>query len=63
MKISAEGKAVISELFVEIAAFSLLSIPGYIMALDFPRLTISIAVCILFTRFSIQLRKKYDKPE
>jgi hypothetical protein len=34
MKISAEGKSVISELFVEIAAFSLLSIPGYVLAQD-----------------------------
>ena len=63
MKISAEGRSVISELFVEIAGFSLLSIPGYILARDWPRLTIAISVCILFTRFAIRLRKNYDKSE
>jgi Na+/proline symporter len=63
MKLSLEGKDVISDLFVELAGFLLLSIPGYIIAQDWPRLTISIGVCILFTRFAIRLRKKYDKSE
>jgi hypothetical protein len=63
MKISAEGRSVISELFVELAAFSLLSIPGYVLTQDWPRLTIAISVCILSTRFVIRLRKYYDQSE
>jgi hypothetical protein len=64
MKIRAEGRSVISELFVEVAGFLLVSIPGYVLALDWGRLTISLGVCILFTRFAIGLRKQsYDKSE
>jgi hypothetical protein len=64
MKISPEGKDVLSDIFIELAGFLLLSIPGYIMVLDLFRLTISIVLCILSTRFAIQLRKKnYDKSE
>jgi hypothetical protein len=63
VKISAEGHGVISDLFVEVAGFSLLSIPGYVMAQDWSRLTISIGVCILFAQFAIRLRKKYDQSE
>jgi Na+/proline symporter len=60
--ISVESKDVFSDLFVELAGFTLLSIPGYIMAQDWPRLTIAIGLCILFTRFAIRLRKQaYDK--
>jgi hypothetical protein len=64
LTISAEGKDVLSDLLVEIAAFFLLSIPGYVMGQEWPRLTITIVACILFIRFAILLRKKvYDKSE
>jgi hypothetical protein len=58
MKISAEGRSVFSELFVEISAFLLLSIPGYIIDQDWPRLTLTILLCILTIRAAIDARKK-----
>jgi hypothetical protein len=64
MKIGAAGKDVLSDLFVEIAAFSLLSIPGYVMVLDWLRLTSAVVIFILSMRVSVWLRKKaYDKFE
>jgi hypothetical protein len=70
MRISPEGKGVFSELFIELAGFLLLSIPGYVMAHDWVRLTITIVLCILTTRFAITLRKtrtvrkkRYDKSQ
>jgi hypothetical protein len=64
MQISPEGKDVLSDIFIELTGFLLLSIPGYIMALDLFRLTITIVLCILSTRLAIRLRKKvYDKSE
>jgi hypothetical protein len=64
MKISAAGEDVFSDLLVEGAGFLLLSIPGYIMAQDWLRLTSSIVFGMLAVRFAIYLRKRsYDKSQ
>jgi hypothetical protein len=64
MKISAEGRDVVSDLLVELAGVSLVSIPGYFTGPDWLRLTLAIIFCILTLRLAIQLRKKsYDKSE
>jgi hypothetical protein len=63
VKISGEGREVLSDLLVELAGFYLLSIPGYFVAQDWGRLTITIIFCMICVRFAIQWRKKYDKFE
>jgi hypothetical protein len=64
MKVSAEGQSVVSEILVEFDVVLLLSIPLYIAAQDWFRLTVTIISCIVFLRFAILLRKKtYDKSE
>jgi hypothetical protein len=60
LRISAEGKDVLSDLLVELAGFYLISIPGYVMAQEWPRLTITIIFCMLCIRFATQWRKKHD---
>jgi hypothetical protein len=64
MKISPDVRSVFSELFVNISAFLLLSTSGYIIAQDWPRLTITILLFILAMRAAIDARKKpYDKSQ
>jgi hypothetical protein len=63
LKPSAETRQVLSELLVELAGFYLLSIPGYVLAHEWPRLTVTIIFCIVCIRFAILWRKKYDKSE
>jgi hypothetical protein len=62
MKVSAEARSVFSELYVNISAFLLLSVPGYILDQDWSRLTMTVLLFILTMRIATDARKKtYDK--
>jgi hypothetical protein len=64
VKISAEVRDVLSDVLVELAGVSLVSIPGYVLAQEWLRLTLALIFCILTIRLAIQLRKKpYDQSE
>ncbi len=64
MNISRGTNDVLSDLFVEVSGFLVVSVPGYVMAHEWLRLTATIFFCILTTRIAIFIRNKtYDKSE
>ena len=64
MKISRGTNDVLSDLFVEVSGFLVVSVPGYILVQDWLRLTATIFFCILTIRMAISIRNKtYDQSE
>ncbi len=62
MKLNRAVDDVFSELFVELSGFLLVSIPGYVMAHEWPRLTMTVFLCILTIWAATNARQKtYDK--
>ena len=62
MELSRAVDNVFSELFVELSGFLLVSIPGYVMAQEWARLTMTISLCILTIWAAIKARQQtYDK--
>jgi hypothetical protein len=62
MKLSRAVDDVFSGLFVELSGFLLVSTAGYITAQDWPRLTVTIFLCILTIWAATKARQQtYDK--
>ena len=64
MKLSPAGWDFVSDLLANFAWFLLVSIPGYIIVQDYPRLTFASIFFILAVRVGILMRQKsYDKSD